>query len=90
MEHLNLVEQHSRGLAYRREIRNRKIRCKKNFVKKAYGFDWYKHDGQYSKGKIHCSCRMCTYSKYHDLPRIIDEKDKDVVKFALEDYYNAV
>ena len=22
-------------------------------------FYWYKNDGQYSKGKIHCSCNLC-------------------------------
>jgi len=87
MEHLNLAEQYSRGLSYRREIRNRKISSKKRFVNRAYGYDWYKHDGQYSKGKIHCSCRMCTYSKFYDLPRLKDYKEAEVVKQALEDYY---
>lgn len=73
---------------YRREERNKAIRRKKKICHQVYSGEsgWYKYDGQYSKGKIHCSCRMCTYSKFYDLPRLSDYKDREVVKSAMEDY----
>ena len=78
----------NRTRSYRREVRNKAIRRKKRICHQVYwdGCDWYKYDGQYSKGKIHCSCKMCTYSKFYDLPRLSDYKDKEVVKSAMEDY----
>lgn len=76
----------NRTRSYRREVRNKVIRRKKRVCTHVYGYDWYEHDGQYSKGKIHCSCRMCTYSKFYDLPRLSDDKDKEKVKAAINDY----
>lgn len=76
-----------RTRAYRREVRNKHIARKKRIVK-TYGLfsdGYYKFDGQYSKGKIHCSCPLCTYSKYYDFPRLKDCIDKDRVKDALTD-----
>lgn len=86
-----------RTRAYRRDVRNKTIARKKHLCRELYGMSiggqdkpgsWYKHDGQYSKGKIHCSCRMCTYSKWYDLPRLSDMRDKEVVKEALKDLYS--
>jgi hypothetical protein len=28
-------------------------------------FPYYSHDGSYSKGKIHCSCRLCRGKDYY-------------------------
>ena len=75
----------NRTRSYRRDVRNRKIAHRKHICKKAYGFDWYEYDGQYSKGKIHCSCIMCTYNKKYDLPRYKDIKEKETFKQALLD-----
>lgn len=82
----------SRSRAYTREVRNKHIARKKNIVKcvDAPGTEWYKYDGQYSKGKIHCSCRMCTYSKYYDCPRFKDDIDKFRVRDAMNDYLEAM
>lgn len=81
------VRDMQRSRSFRREVRNKVIRRKKRICKEIYlNNNWYKYDGQYSKGKIHCSCKMCTYSKTYDLPRLSDIKDKEVVKEALEDY----
>lgn len=82
----------SRSRAYTREVRNKHIARKKSIVKEVYvpGTEWYKHDGQYSKGKIHCSCRMCTYSKYYDCPRFKDGIDKFRVRDAMNDYVEAM
>lgn len=57
-----------RDRAYRRDIRNRQIRRKKQICQKALGFDWYFQDGRYSKGKIDCSCWLCKpSSRYHKM-----------------------
>ena len=79
----------NRTRSYRRAIRNRKIARKKKICKQLYwiGANWFEHDGQYSKGKIHCSCPMCTWNKTFDLPRLKDLKEKDFVKQALFDWY---
>lgn len=76
----------SKGLAYKREQREKHIKRKKRICN-YYGFDWYKYDGMYDKGKIHCSCPMCTYEKTYDLPRLKDEIDKEKVKFDLFDFF---
>jgi hypothetical protein len=55
---------------YYRHQRQRIINRKKKIVKQYYGFNYYTHDGQYNKGKIHCSCWMCsTKTKVHGLSR---------------------
>lgn len=78
-----------RNRAYRRMVRARSIKHKKYISEHVYGFDWYKVDGRYSKGKIHCSCPLCTYSKFYNLPTLAEEKDKEFVKDALNDYYKS-
>ena len=46
---------------YYRHHRKRVIEKKKKIVKQCYyGGYFYKFDGKYSKGKIHCSCDMCS------------------------------
>lgn len=48
-----------RNRGWRRRKDYYKGRRKKNIVLSIYKVPWYKHDGQYIKGKIHCSCPMC-------------------------------
>lgn len=86
---LAIQKRHTRSRAYYREVRNKAIRRKKNICKHIYwdGCDWYEHDGQYSKNKIHCSCWMCTYSKYYGLPKLKDLKDKERMEASLEYCY---
>lgn len=50
----------NRDRAYYRRQRAKHIRRKKRICQKEYGWDYYDHDGCYSKGKIHCSCPMCS------------------------------
>ena len=50
----------NRDRAYYRKQRAKHIRRKKRICQKEYGWDYYNHDGCYSKGKIHCSCPMCS------------------------------
>ena len=44
-----------RDRGYYREMREKHIKRKK---KMSAHYWHYKYDGQYSKGKIHCSCEM--------------------------------
>lgn len=54
-----------RTRSYRRDMRNRKIARKKRLDHEVHPnlSPWYSCDGKYSKGKIHCSCYMCTWEK---------------------------
>lgn len=52
-----------RNRAYLRDMRRKNIQRKKRISNSVYGFDWYKHDGQYFKGKIHCGCGLCKFGK---------------------------
>lgn len=63
----------ARTRSYRREVRHKAICRKKAICLGVQGTDWYKVDGMYDKGKIHCSCKMCTYSKTYHLPSYKDE-----------------
>ena len=87
-----------RTRSYRREVRNKTIARKKRICRAIYwgsahklnespepGY-WYKVDGRYAKGKIHCSCKMCTYSKYYGLPTVKDLKEREIFREALEDF----
>lgn len=49
-----------RNRAYYRKQRIKHIKRKKNISEHCYGYDWYQVDGAYSKGKIHCSCPLCS------------------------------
>lgn len=51
-----------RTRAYRRSQRNRVIARKKRIAEDITlgRVGWYNIDGKYSKGKIHCSCPMCS------------------------------
>lgn len=84
----------NRDRAYLRDIRNRKIERKKRICRNIYGARiggkenpgaWYKHDGQYSKGKIHCSCKMCTFSKRFGLSSLRDMREKEVCEFEFKE-----
>ena len=56
---------------YHRRMRAKHIKRKKNIVshyaafKALDGFTYYKHDGMFSKGKIHCSCPLCKEKAYY-------------------------
>lgn len=77
-----------RTRAFRRDVRNKSIKRKKAIVYSRDGSDWYKFDGQYSKGKIFCDCDICKFSRKYELPTLKDEKETEIVKSALNDYYN--
>lgn len=49
--------------AYNRDISRRKAERKKRISDNFFydGRSWYPYLGYYRKGKIHCSCGMCTH-----------------------------
>ena len=51
----------NRTTAYRRYKRQTTIRRKKRLASRYWH---YKADGQFDKGKIHCSCPMCRRKSY--------------------------
>ena len=75
-----------RTRAYRRDVRKRTIKRKKRICKKMYGRDWYNADGKYSKGKIHCGCKLCKYEKYYGIPTIREMRENEYVKYCMEHY----
>lgn len=82
------IEQRTRG--YRRYVRNKTILRKKRIINSVYGFDWYHHDGQYSKGKIHCGCGLCKFGKKYGLPTIRDMREKSRTHILMDDYKNSM
>lgn len=81
-----LKEKKQRGIAYRRYVRNKTIQRKKSISNAVYGLDWYKHNSQYSKGKIHCGCGLCKFGKKYGLPTIRDMREMTREKTLLDDY----
>lgn len=87
----------SRGKAYTREMRAKHIKRKKNIVLHVYalfndkdvngGNGWYKHDGQYSKGKIHCSCPLCSIKAYYGehIPTMQEQKQLEAMELELKE-----
>lgn len=64
------------GIECWRYVRNKTILRKKLISNSVYGLDWYRHDGQYSKEKIHCGCGLCKFGKKRGLPIIRDMREK--------------
>lgn len=80
------MESKQGGREYRRYVRNKTILRKKCISNSVYGLDWYKHDGQYSKGKIHCCCGLCKFGKKYGLPTIRDMRENSREQVLLDDY----
>ena len=61
----------ARSRAYNRKMRAKHIKRKKNIVshyaafRVLDGYTYYKHDGMFSKGKVHCSCPLCKSKAYY-------------------------
>ena len=75
-----------RGVEYRRYVRNKTILRKKRISNAVYGIDWYHHDGQYSKGKIHCGCGLCKFGKKYGLPTTRKMRELSRERIMLQDY----
>jgi len=55
----------TRTAYWRRFQRQRHILRKKRIARALYGRDYYEYNGMYDKGKIHCSCWMCSSKRRH-------------------------
>ncbi|MDE7062221.1 MAG: hypothetical protein K2O73_03125 [Lachnospiraceae bacterium] len=75
-----------RGMAYRRYVRNKAIHRKKRISNAVYSLEWYKCDGRYSKGKIHCGCGLCKPGKKYGIPAIRDMREIARERLSREDY----
>lgn len=63
-----------KGRAYTRYMRKTHI-SKKMQKDLSYNMGrWHKFNGQYSKGKIHCSCPMCSTKTRRDGHKISDKR----------------
>ena len=62
-----------RTRSYIRYQRERIIRRKWAILKDVYQLEKESMPtrGTLSKGKVHCSCRMCRYEQYHGIPKAI-------------------
>ena len=77
-----------RGRAYRRDHRNRAIRRKKRIVDAVYNGDYFKHDGQYSKGHIGCGCGLCRPGKRFGEPSLADWKKSQAFRMDMRQWRN--
>ena len=75
-----------RTRAYRRDVRKRAIKRKKRICRENYGWDWFKVDGMYSKGKIHCGCILCKREKHYGIPTIREVRAQEYVRYCMEHY----
>ena len=75
-----------RGIAYRREVRNKQITRKKRILHfQSYYDPLYPKDGYLDKGKIHCSCWLCRRKSY-DCPKMQDVRNKLKMDFSEFEY----
>ena len=77
-----------RSRAYTREVRNKAIARKKKINGYHHDMGWYKFDGMYSKGKVHCSCVMCAFRKY-DKNEVTDSDARKIeaMNYKLAEFY---
>ena len=75
----------NRSRDYYRKMRAKHIKRKKNIIHSMwhgydYGYEYYPHDGMYSKNKIHCSCPMCSERARNNGKHVktLQEKRQDI------------
>lgn len=79
----------NRSKAYIRHQRERIIRKKMGHFKKNVFLlesNYMPVRGKLSKGKIHCSCRMCRYEQYHSIPKAKHKAKLKAMKEEIDDY----
>lgn len=70
----------NRSRDYYRKMRAKHIKRKKNIVSHwkwwaDNNYNYYPHDGMYSKNKIHCSCPLCKEKARHNGKHILTEQE---------------
>ena len=79
----------ARTRQYRRHQRERVISRKSRISHSLYGRGYYRHRGSYSKGKIHCSCRMCRSSDFRGR-HILDRGELRTIARMREQFFEHV
>ena len=84
-----------RTRAFTRKMRAKHIKRKKRIVSNWHWYgehEFYRHDGMFSKNKIHCSCKMCRSKDYNGrhIPTIQEKRHGIGLKYStLTDDINA-
>ncbi|MGE7114384.1 hypothetical protein [Lysinibacillus sp. NPDC047702] len=78
----------NRSKAYIRHQRERVIRKKCFILKNVFLRENYHMPvrGTLSKGKIHCSCRMCRYEQFYSIPKAKHKAKLKAMKQEIDDY----
>jgi len=78
----------NRSKAYIRHQRERIIRKKWAILKNVFLLEsnYMPVRGKLSKGKIHCSCRMCRYEQYYSIPKANHKAKLKAMKQEIDDY----
>ncbi|GAB0167657.1 hypothetical protein LSPCS325_10940 [Lysinibacillus sp. CTST325] len=78
----------NRSKAYIRHQRERIIRKKWTILKNVWleKSEYMPARGKLSKGKIHCSCRMCRYEQYHSIPKAKHKAKLKTMKQEIDEY----
>lgn len=74
LELLSDTNQLLKGRAYTRYMRKTHISKRMQKDLSCHMGRWYKFNGQYSKGKIHCSCPMCSTKTRKNGYKISDKR----------------
>ncbi|MFE3576775.1 hypothetical protein [Lysinibacillus sp. NPDC059133] len=78
----------NRSKAYIRHQRERIIRKKWAILKdvKLRESDFMPVRGRLSKGKVHCSCRMCRYEQFHSIPKTKHKAKLKTMEQEIDEY----
>lgn len=76
----------NRTSEFRRDARHHAICRKKSIALSRDGSDWYKHDGQYDKGKIHCGCGICKFGKKYGYETTRTMRELEKFNLDMKDY----
>lgn len=77
----------NRSKEYVRFQRYTHIERKKKIIKEQHNYWNYKFDGVLSKGKIHCSCWMCSAKTNVHGPKMSDLRKIEDMNYQVGEYY---
>ena len=78
----------NRSVEFNRFQRYVHIERKKRIIKDQNNYWYYKHEGELNKGKIHCSCWMCSGKTSVHGYKISDIRKLESLEAQVGDYYN--
>ena len=78
----------NRSKAYIRHQRERIIRKKWTILKDVMlrESEFMPVRGRLSKGKVHCSCRMCRYEQFHSIPKAKHKAKLKAMEQEIDEY----